>query len=187
MTRNPAPPWLVVIDMQEAFRDPDSAWGVPGYSAIEPVVTALCGRFPGRTVITRFVPDQEEPGEWSRYYDRWPSMRQPAGSPLWEVTVPVPADVPVVSLPTFGKWGAELARLTGDAPLVLCGVATDCCVLATALAAADAGRSVTVVGDACAGVSDRHHRATLDLLELLSPLVGIADAAEIGDGPVPAR
>lgn len=178
-TRDPARPWLVVIDMQEVFRDPGSGWAVPGYAAIEPTVANLCGRFPGRTVITRFVPDPEEPGQWSRYYDRWPAMRRPADSALWEVTVPVPAGAPVVSLPTFGKWGGELARITGESPLVLCGVATDCCVLATALAAVDAGRAVSVVGDACAGVSDRHHAATLDLLALLAPLVHITSADEV--------
>ena len=184
MTPRPRAPWLVVIDMQEAFRDPGSEWGVPGYAAIEPAVASLCGRFPGRTVVTRFVPDSEEPGQWSRYYDRWRTMRQPADSALWTVTVPVPDGAPVVSLPTFGKWGEELARITGDAPLVLCGVATDCCVLATALAAADAGRAVTVVGDACAGVSDRHHRAALDLLRLLSPLVEVVDADEVEGVPL---
>jgi nicotinamidase-related amidase len=174
-----AQPWLVVIDMQDAFRDPDSVWAVPGYAAIEPTVGELCARFPGRTVLTRFVPDPGEPGQWARYYDRWPTMRRAADSPLWEVTVPLLADAPTVSLPTFGKWGPELARITGDSPLVLCGVATDCCVLATALAAADAGRAVTVVGDACAGVSARHHEAALELLGLLAPLVDIKTAHEV--------
>jgi len=38
----------------------------------------------------------------------------------------------------FSKWGPEPRRLTGLADaIVLCGVSTECCVLATALAAVD--------------------------------------------------
>ncbi|MFJ3698782.1 cysteine hydrolase family protein [Streptomyces sp. NPDC090052] len=172
-------PWLVVIDMQWAFAEPGSAWSVPRYAQIEPVIDALCERFAGRTVHTRFVPDPAEPGQWARYYDRWSTMRRPPGSPLWGLTRHLPDGAPVVSLPTFGKWGEELAALTAGAPLVLCGVATDCCVLATALAAADAGRAVTVVADACAGADDRSHGDTLRLLGLLSPMVEVAGARSL--------
>ncbi|MFG2582249.1 cysteine hydrolase family protein [Streptomyces malaysiensis] len=172
-------PWLVVIDMQTAFADPDSVWGIPDYGTIEPVVSELCERFAGRTVITRFVPDPEEPGQWEAYYDRWHSMRCSANSPLWNVTIPVRPGTPVVTLPTFSKWGDQLDRITAGAPLTICGVATDCCVLSTALGAVDAGRAVTVVSDACAGVSEEHHRATLALLDLLSPMIEIRSASEL--------
>ncbi|MEW2492348.1 cysteine hydrolase family protein [Streptomyces nodosus] len=178
--REAGAPWLVVIDMQVAFADPGSAWAVPRYSEIEPVVKRLCDGFEGRVVVTRFVPDPAEPGQWARYYARWPTMRAPADDPLWDVTFPVPDSTPVVSLPTFGKWGGELDRITDGAPLVMCGVATDCCVLATVLAAADAGREVTVVADACAGVGDDYHEETLHVLGLLSPMVEVRMAGELG-------
>ena len=51
---------------------------------------------------------------------------------------------------------------------MLCGVSTDCCVLATALAAIDAGAHVRVVADACAA-EPALHRAALDLLARRSP------------------
>lgn len=44
-------------------------------------------------------------------------------------------------------------------------------MLATALAAADAGISVKVVADACAGVTDTDHRRALDAMALFSPLI----------------
>ena len=47
--------------------------------------------------------------------------------------------------------------MTAGERLVLVGVSTDCCVLSTALAAADEGVSVRVVADACAGVDDDTH------------------------------
>lgn len=50
-------------------------------------------------------------------------------------------------------------------------------MLSTALGAADAGRAVTVVPDACAGVSAEHHDAALGPLELLAPQVRVETAA----------
>lgn len=179
MPTSSASPWLVVIDMQTAFADPASEWAAPAYPEIVPVISSLVDAFGDRVVHTRFVPDEAEPGQWSRYYDRWPTMRQPASSQLWDLTVP-PRGAPVVSRPTFSKWHPELVRLLNtDASLVMCGVATDCCVLATALAAADDGRAVTVVADACGGATSRHHDQALSLLALLDPLVAVTTSEQL--------
>jgi nicotinamidase-related amidase len=63
------------------------------------------------------------------------------------------------------------------------GVATDCCVLSTVLAAADAGVPVRVVGDACAGSTDDDHRKALELMALYAPLVALTSTAEVLAGP----
>jgi nicotinamidase-related amidase len=62
---------------------------------------------------------------------------------------------------------------------VLAGVSTDCCVLSTALAAADAGVAVRVVADACAGVDDESHAKALDVMSLYGPLVEVVTAADV--------
>ena len=86
----------------------------------------------------------------------------------------------VVSLPTFGKWGPELAAVTGPLPhLVLAGVSTDCCVVSTALAAADAGATITVVTDACAGSTPDNHRAAMDVMALYPPQITLATTDEV--------
>jgi nicotinamidase-related amidase len=85
-----------------------------------------------------------------------------------------------VTATTFGKWGPDLAAATGDAEhLVVTGVSTDCCVLSTALAAADAGRFVTVPEDACAGLSPADHRRALDAMALYAPLITISSVDEV--------
>jgi nicotinamidase-related amidase len=58
-------------------------------------------------------------------------------------------------------------------------VSTDCCVLSTAVAAADAGVQVQVVADACAGVSDTSHVQALDILRLYGPLVEVVTLADV--------
>jgi nicotinamidase-related amidase len=62
---------------------------------------------------------------------------------------------------------------------VLAGVTTDCCVLSTALAAADAGVHVIVAADACAGVTEVDHQRALDAMALYSPLIDIAEVDSI--------
>ncbi|MFI2706851.1 cysteine hydrolase family protein, partial [Nocardioides sp. CER28] len=78
------------------------------------------------------------------------------------------------------KWGPELVAATdGAAELVLTGVSTDCCVLSTALPAADAGIRVTVVADACAGASPKDHQRALDAMSLYAPLVQVTTVDEL--------
>jgi nicotinamidase-related amidase len=170
---------LVVIDMQRAFRD-EGQWQVPHYQEIVPVIGQLQDSLGAGTVFTRFIRDDAETGAWAAYYRRWLGMRFPADSPAWDITLDVPADAPVIDAPTFSKWGPELAALVPEgAGMVLAGVATDCCVLSTALGAVDAGRFVTVVSDACAAVSDEAQQQTLALLELLSPMCEVVTSREL--------
>ena len=61
---------------------------------------------------------------------------------------------PTVNRTTFSTWGPELADRVGAGTMLLAGVSTDCCVLSTATAAADAGVAVQVVADACAGIDE---------------------------------
>ena len=68
------------------------------------------------------------------------------------------------------------------APVEPAGVSTDCCVLSTATAAADAGVPVQVVADACAGIDEASHRKTLDVLALYTPLVEIVTSADLLSG-----
>ena len=162
--------WLAVIDMQAVFADPDSDWAVPRFAEAAAGVDRLRAAFAGRTVHTRFVAPAEPAGAWRAYYEQWPWARQPPDAPLWRL-VGDPGG-PVLDRPTFGKWGPELDAATdGRRDLVLAGVSTDCCVLSTALAAADAGVRVRVVADACAGATDADHERALLAMALYAPLI----------------
>jgi nicotinamidase-related amidase len=182
---------LVVIDMQSVFADPASDWATPGFASISPAVVRLAQRFSPRVVFTRFVAPEKPTGAWLDYYARWPFARQPVQAPLWRLVPELDAaEHPVVDRPTFGKWGPDLraaiASIGGDhaqsgvpAGLVLCGVSTDCCVLSTALAAADDGQAVQVVADACAGLSEVDHQRALDAMALYAPLITITSEGAV--------
>ena len=172
---------LVVIDMQEVFADPASPWATPGFAEIAPGVARLAERFAPDVVLTRFVAPDRPRGAWVKYYQQWAFALQPAQAPLWRVVPELASGGhPVIDRPSFGKWGAELRAATrGSTGLVLCGVSTDCCVLSTALAAADDGMAVQVVADACAGAGDRDHQRALDAMALYGPLITITSVADL--------
>ncbi|MDQ1531142.1 MAG: hypothetical protein QOE37_1247 [Microbacteriaceae bacterium] len=173
--------WLVVIDMQEVFADPASEWATPRFAEAAAAIGRLLPAFAGRTAYTRFVAPERPFGSWVPYYRQWPFALAPRDARIWSITRDFDVrDAPVVTAPTFGKWNADLAAAVGHGRnLVLAGVSTDCCVLSTALAAADAGCSVLVVADACAGLTDADHERALAAMALYEPLIRITTVAEI--------
>ncbi|PKH37791.1 Nicotinamidase-related amidase [Nocardioides alpinus] len=173
--------WLVVIDPQRIFADPSSEWGSPMFASIVDPVRRLATAAAERTVVTRWVPARDPQGSWAAYLKAWPFADVPSDDPLLDL-VPEMADLSdeVVSVPTFGKWGPDLEAVTGPTPhLVLVGVSTDCCVVSTALAAADAGATITVVTDACAGSTPENHRAAMAVMSLYPPQITLATTAEV--------
>jgi len=167
---------LVVIDLQRVFADPASGWFVPRFDELLDPIEALVAAYQPAVTFTRFVAPDEPIGAWRDYYRAWPFARQPPDAPLYAL-VDRFAGRPSLARPTFGKWGAELAARAG-AELVVAGVSTDCCVISTVLAAADAGVRVRVVTDACAGATDDSHRQALAVMGLYAPLVELVSVDE---------
>jgi nicotinamidase-related amidase len=177
---------LVVIDMQRVFGDAGSPWASPGFDAIVPNVGRLVDGFGDDVVFTRFIAPADPVGSWIPYYEQWQFALQPPDAQLWDIT-PALAGAAArqeaaghgpVSVTTFSKWGPQLAGLAGKR-MVLCGVSTDCCVISTALAAADAGVEVLVVSDACAGVDDNTHEQALFVMSLYGPLITLTTTDEV--------
>jgi nicotinamidase-related amidase len=162
---------LVVIDMQKVFGEPESPWFTPRFAEVVGPIQELVEAFRPRVTFTRFIAPDVPSGAWRKYYEQWPFALQPPDAGIYDLIEDFAG--PSVDATTFGKWGPELAAKVGDSTLVLAGVSTDCCVLSTALAAADAGVEVQVVGDACAGVSEESHEQTLAVLRLYGPLIEV--------------
>jgi nicotinamidase-related amidase len=170
--------WLVVVDLQRVFGDPDSPWTAPRFEEVRPRIRRLVAAFGERVVLTRFVAPAQPTGAWADYYAQYPFALQPPDAPLYEL-VEDPGPARVLTATTFGKWGPELAGIVGDGPVTVAGVATDCCVVSTVLPAADAGVPLRVVTDACAGSSDDEHDRALHLMGLYAPLVELTTTADL--------
>lgn len=156
---------LVVVDMQRVFRDADSPWATPGFDELAEPITRLVEAFGERVVFTRFLVPEQPEGSWVPYYARWEEVTKPERRPWIDLAEPyVSMRRRTIDKPTFSKWGPEMEATAGASKtLVLCGVATDCCVIATAIPAADAGMFVRVVADACRGVDAAAHERAIGL------------------------
>jgi len=181
---------LVPIDLQEVFADPQSPWAVPGFGDVVEPVERLVAAYGPRVRFTRFVVPPAPDGSWGHYYRRWSFVTEPEAAPLLELSAPwASPGLETLDRPRFSKWGAQLEAEAGAArTLVLCGVATDCCVIATALAAVDSGAHVRVVADACAGASAAAHHRALALMEAFAPQLELTSVEEelgrLAPGPV---
>lgn len=173
--------WLVAIDMQTIFGLPDSPWFTPEYERASSGIQRLLPAFDGTAIFTRFVAPAEPRGAWIPYYEQWSFALVPPDDPLYELTEPFRGEAArVQTRETFGKWDPEFAQaMGGSTEMVLTGVSTDCCVISTALAAADAGVHVRVVADACAGLSPSDHQRALDAMALYAPLIEITSVDEV--------
>lgn len=181
MSDGESAPWLAVIDMQRVFAEPDSGWFTPRFAEIVKPVRELVAALRPRVTFTRFVAPGLPAGAWRRYYDQWPFALQPPGAPIYQLAADFADEPgPTLDATTFSKWGPELSARVGEVGrLLLAGVSTDCCVLSTAVAAADAGVAVQVVSDACAGVTDESHSQALAILRLYGPLIEVISVAEV--------
>ncbi len=175
--------WLVVIDPQRIFADPTSDWGSPMFDAIiDPIKELRSGFGAERTIVTRWLPGTGRDGSWAAYFERWPFADRPGTDPIFDLVIPATgwSSRSSLDLTTFGKWGEQLTRTTGETPtLVLAGVSTDCCVISTALPAADAGTTIVVAADACAGSSEENHGAALQVMGLYDPQIHVASTRDV--------
>jgi nicotinamidase-related amidase len=174
------PSWLAVIDMQRVFAEPSSPWFTPRFAETVAPVGQLLDAFRPRVTLTRFVAPEIPVGAWRRYYQQWPFALRPPDARIYHLVDAFASEPgPTLDATTFGKWTPELAASVNGGRLVLAGVSTDCCVLSTALAAADSGVTVQVAADACAGVDDESHAKALDILRLYDPLVEVVTVADV--------
>ncbi len=174
--------WLVVIDPQMIFASADSAWGSPFFAEAMPRIRELAESFGERVIVTRWMPTGDRSTSWGEYFAAWPFADRPPTDALFDL-VPEARELsphPTLDLPTFGKWGARLEAMIGSgAHVVMAGVSTDCCVISTALAAADAGARITIAADACAGSTAENHAAALHVMGLYPPQITISDTASV--------
>lgn len=172
---------LIVVDMQRVVAE-DTPWRIDGVRDLLPAVTALADAFGPSTVFTRHVPPADGgTGTWRRFYAAWSDLsRDPS---LWE-SLPELADRPGLHTTksvysAFGSRELRDALDRRDAPaLVVCGVETDCCVLATVLEAVDRGIPATVIEDAVLSPSRAGHDGALALCRRLDQQVSVVTVAD---------
>ncbi|WP_428926325.1 cysteine hydrolase family protein [Marinibacterium sp. SX1] len=167
-------PWLFLIDLQPAFSSADSPWFTPGTDALYARLRPLVAAFGPRVLFSRFVPPEGPPeGSWAPYYAEWPfALTAPAS--MWALDDDW-AGGRSIAADTFGKWTPEArAILDGAGEIVIGGVATECCVMNTVLAALDDARQVCLLTDGCAGSTADAHDAAVALMAMRAPQIRLS-------------
>jgi nicotinamidase-related amidase len=180
------------VDMQRLFST-DGPWPTPWMERVLPVIAALAGRHPERTVFTRFIPPEratDMPGMWQRYYHKWKgATREHLDPTLLELLPPLAELCPPAIVVDKSRYSAftqpqllELLQGRSADGLIVTGSETDVCVLATVLSAVDLGYRVIVAEDAICSSSDQGHDALMQIYcQRYSEQIEVADAATILD------
>lgn len=196
MTAYDAATALLVVDLQNDFADPDGSLSVAGGEAILPRVNDEVWRAGEAGALVVATQDWHPPstphfepdgGIWPVHCvgGTWGAELHPAFA--------LPPDAPRVRKgingedgysgftmrdPTTGEEAStELESLLREADIervVVCGLATDYCVRATALDAIKLGFEVTVLAEACAAVNLEPHHGDEALSEMADAGVEVA-------------
>lgn len=171
--RTPLPPLpdacLVVVDVQRLFTDPSSPAFLPDWPPRRDVLIALARGFIARgmpVVRTRHVhPDGDDGGTLGLFFRRLQREGDPWSEPDPAVAAAL-AETPLVDKSRFSALTvpAVVGPAVATGALVLAGVQTHRCILATAVDSARLGLRPVVVTDACAAGVVADHRAALRVL-----------------------
>ena len=180
----------IVIDMQRLFAEP-TAWHTPALHQIVPAVTAITERHRARTLFSRFTtPSRAETaqGRWRRYYQRWSDVTTDRLDSDFFNLIPSLAELAEPGMTfdktTFSIFGSPQmqARLAIESvdTLVMTGVETDVCVLASVLDAVDRGYRVVVPVDAVTSSDAATHDAVIKhVLPRFADQVDLGDTAQV--------
>lgn len=168
---------LLVIDLQVVVA-PGGAWELPAIGSVVDAAMRLVDRHEGPIIASRHVPVPDEPGTLG------PFARQDDPS---ELTADAAALVPgLAHLRSADKRSysalrcAEIRDAAQQAgAVVVCGVETDCCVMATVYDLLDAGLRVTVVPEATTGPDPVSHRGALRTMARLGARVQVTSLADV--------
>ena len=160
----------IVVDMQELFRS-HPEWGTQALTGIVPPILRLLAAKPDNAWFSRFIPAQradQADGTWQRFYRRWHSVTLDQLEPgqidvIHELRPWAKRAVDKSGFSALGN--AELHKAAHAAgQVILSGVETDVCVLATAFDAMEAGLRVILATDALTSASRSCHAKALDIV-----------------------
>lgn len=162
---------LLVIDLQVVVA-PGGAWELPGITHVVTAATRLVDEHHGPVLASRHCPVPEQPGALGRYAQLSSDASQ---------LVPELRHITDVEKQTYSAYRADAVRTAANEvdDVILCGVETDCCVLATAFDLLDAGISTVVVADAVTGPDAIAHQGALRAMERFGDLLRVQTVDEL--------
>jgi len=166
--------YFICIDMQRLFLEPGD-WYCPDGLSILPNIVKLAKASTNRCLFTRFMTPptaSDAEGQWRDYYQHWQSVTQSvAGKEMMDLHAqlqPLAHPSRIFDKPTYDVFKnpsfVNTVQASSARNLIMFGIETDVCVMASVLSAVDLGYCVVVVTDATASSDVQSHQACLDLV-----------------------
>ena len=186
---------FVFIDFQLVFQE-NTNWCVPKFDLALETALFAWNKIKNQctfSVATSYVPPNIT-GIWKEYFDKFPDIPTDPSNKIYNLADNLDKQyITKARYSGFSKWNVlkecyttcnlinqdkNLPKETYDI-LYLCGVATDCCVLSTALDAVDSGIKVYLISDACASGNDKNHERALNIMKGYSPNIEIINSQQL--------
>lgn len=163
---------LVVVDMQNAYLE-DQCWGCLRTTSCAEVVAGLLDAGTcDNAVFTEYLAPEYPVGTWVTYNE----VNAEVNADEWlneivDQLKPYAEKYPLYSKSTYSSFGNPdfKALMARAGRIVLAGVVSECCVLATAIDAIDTGTPVVYLTDACSGCSEEKEQMVEALIAGFSP------------------
>ena len=176
---------LLLIDFQKIFNDKSHSWYCPGFEQALNTALSCYNKMNGnncKTYITGFLPPDTSVQVWKDYYTKYSDIPSSDDNSCYELDDKLKnlENVEkVIWSQTFGKWDKISQYINKEVKEVyICGVATDCCVLSTALSAIDKNMKVYIIEDGCAS-NDTSHNNALNIMKGYNPNIVIIDSKSL--------
>ena len=166
---------LLVIDMQNAYGK-GGQWYCPNVETAEKKIKGLLQDaevLALDVILTQFFAPKDPVGTWKKYNEENAQVNEDVyANALMEAFLEAGEIYPLYAKSTYSAMTVpEIVKAVKKADRVLVsGVVAECCVLATAMAAIDAGAEVIYLTDGVAGIGEETEKAVETVLAGLEPL-----------------
>ena len=162
----------VVVDMPNAYLE-DQCWACTKTSACAENIAALIdGGVCDNVVFTEYLAPENPVGTWVTYNEVNAEVNEDAWlNEIVDALKPYTETYPLYSKSTYSSFGnPDFKSLMARAGrIVITGVMSECCVLATAIDAIDTGTPVVYLTDACSGSTQEYEDMATAMMEFASP------------------
>lgn len=154
---------FLIIDMQNAY-DQKGVWACENIEqAKNNIIKVLDSKKEKNVIFTQFVAPSSPQGKWKLYNQLNKEVNEDVvANDIMDIYKPYLETYPVYTKSTYSSMtNMDVLQACQNAKrVVLSGVVSECCVLATALALIDLGIEVVFLKDAVAGINSETERAT---------------------------
>lgn len=168
---------ILIIDMQNVYL-PNQPWGCFSFNRSLQNIKRLINSCEkksrlNRIFFTKFIHNPKATGIWAEYNVQNKEINNNAWmSEIVDDLKYCASKYPVLTKSTYSSMSNSVLREEAKAvsKIVITGVVSECCVLATCFEAIDMGFHIVYLKDACSGINEENEQAVIKILESLSPV-----------------